>query len=66
MEQRQIAQMLKQTRIERGITIKVLAERTGLSPQYIWYVERGQRRPTLETLECICAFLGIDIKFIKK
>ena len=37
-------------RKERGLTKEALAEKSGLSQQYIYGLENGQRNPTIVTL----------------
>ena len=55
-----VAQMLRQAREKRGLSMNQVAERSGLSQQMISYVERGMRNPTLETVLRIAAALDID------
>lgn len=38
-----------------------VAERSGLSQQMVSYVERGLRRPTLETVLRMADALGVDL-----
>ncbi|MGD9868777.1 MAG: helix-turn-helix domain-containing protein [Hyphomicrobiales bacterium] len=47
-------------RKERGFTQEELAERSGLSQQYISGLERGQRNPTIVTLYELATGLGIS------
>ncbi len=47
-------------RKERGLTQEQLAERSGLSQQYLSGLERGQRNPTIVTLYEIAAALGVS------
>ncbi len=45
-------------RKERGLTQEQLAERSGLSQQYLSGLERGLRNPTIVTLFELAAALG--------
>lgn len=47
-------------RKERGLTQEQLAERSGLSQQYLSGLERGRRNPTIVTLYEIAAALGVS------
>ena len=47
-------------RKERGLTQEQLAERSGLSQQYLSGLERGRRNPTIVTLFEIAAALGVS------
>ena len=55
-----VAQILRQEREKRGLSMNLVAERAGLSQQMVSYVEREMRNPTLETLLRITAALEID------
>jgi transcriptional regulator with XRE-family HTH domain len=46
----QVGSRLKQIRIQRGITLVDLSERTGISKSTLSRLENGQRRPALELL----------------
>lgn len=50
---------LKEWRELRGVTIRGLAEQTGMSTRTIMLAENGQREPTLRTWRRICDVLGI-------
>jgi len=45
-------------RKERGFTSDVLARFLGISTAYVGLIERGERRPSLETFIRICDFFG--------
>ena len=47
-------------RKERGLTQEQLAERCGLSQQYLSGLEQGRRNPTIVTLYEIAAALGVS------
>jgi transcriptional regulator with XRE-family HTH domain len=42
-----------------GMTLEALAHRTGLTQNYIGSIERGQRDPSLSTIEVLAKGLGI-------
>ena len=56
-----VAQILRQEREKRRLSMNLVAERAGLSQQMVSYVEREMRNPTLETLLRIAAALEIDL-----
>jgi transcriptional regulator with XRE-family HTH domain len=56
-----VAQILRQEREKRGLSMNLVAERAGLSQQMVSYVERQMRNPTLETLLRIAAAIEIDL-----
>jgi transcriptional regulator with XRE-family HTH domain len=47
-------------RSEAGLTQEQLAERSGLSQQYISGLERGRRNPTVVTLYELASALGVS------
>lgn len=47
-------------RREKGMTQEQLAERSGLSQQYLSGLERGQRNPTIVTLYELSTALGVS------
>ncbi|WP_395612173.1 helix-turn-helix domain-containing protein [Allosphingosinicella sp.] len=47
-------------RKERGLTQEELAERCGLSQQYLSGLEQGRRNPTIVTLYEIASALGVS------
>ena len=55
-----VAQILRQERERRKLSMNLVAQRAGLSQQMVSYVEREMRNPTLETLLRIAAAIGID------
>ena len=46
-------------RTAAGLTQEQVAERAGLSQQYVSGIERGTRNPTVETLAQIAKALGV-------
>lgn len=47
-------------RTEKGLTQEQLAERSGLSQQYLSGLERGKRNPTIVTIYEIASALGVS------
>ncbi|MBA4307745.1 MAG: transcriptional regulator [Sphingopyxis sp.] len=47
-------------RKEKGLTQEALAEKSGLSQQYISGLENGQRNPTIVTLYELANALGVS------
>lgn len=45
-----IGKTVKQLRLETGITQKQLADKTGLSGEYISMLENGHKSPTIKTI----------------
>ena len=57
-----VAEMLRARREALGLSMNVVAQRSGLSQQMVSYVERGMRNPTLETLLRICDVLDTPLE----
>jgi len=56
-----IAQILRNEREKRSLSMNQVAERAGLSQQMVSYVERGMRNPTIETLLRMAAAIEVDL-----
>ena len=56
-----VAQILREERESRGLSMNAVAGRAGLSQQMVSYVERELRNPTLETLLRITSVLEIEL-----
>jgi transcriptional regulator with XRE-family HTH domain len=55
-----LGRRLRERRSELGISQKEFAERLGLQRSYVGALERGERNPTLQSLEKLAAGLGVD------
>lgn len=53
----QIGEIIRKYRKSKNITLKELAEKTGLSIAYLSLIERDMNSPTLKNLNAICAAL---------
>lgn len=51
---------LKMRRLDRKLSQEALAAKAGLSVSYISMLERGQRSPSLGTLEALAGALGVS------
>ncbi|MGO4445073.1 helix-turn-helix domain-containing protein [Mycobacterium sp. 2YAF39] len=58
--QRIVGMNLRRHRLEQGYSQESFAELMGVHRTYFSSVERGERNLTLQTLERIAAFLGVD------
>ena len=59
-----VAQLLRELREAKKLSMNQVAERSGLSQQMVSYVERGMRNPTLETLLRMTAALDADLSSV--
>ncbi len=57
-----IANNIREARSTKGVTQEKLAFDAGLNRAYIGYIERGERKPSVETLEKITKALRIKVK----
>lgn len=57
-----IGKSIRKIREEKEITQEQLALEAGLNRAYIGYIERGERNPTLKTLEKIAKILKVSTK----
>ena len=53
-------QVLRQIRLERGLSQEDLGFRSGYHRTYISQLERGQKNPSLRTLFHLAEVLGVD------
>ena len=56
-----IGPILRRIRVDRGLTQLEMATLTGLRQNYIHYLERSARCPSLDTMERICYSLDISV-----
>ena len=56
-----IGDRLRATRQERGLSLRELAERLGVSPSLISQVETGRARPSVSTLYAIASELNVSL-----
>jgi len=59
MTPKQFGRKLKALRERRGVSQAELAERAGLSREYVNKLEAGKYDPTLGTLGCLAKALGV-------
>lgn len=51
---------LKHIRIDADMTQIEVAVKVGITQQMYWFIENGERRPSVETAKKIAAVLGFD------
>ncbi|HEY7969404.1 MAG TPA: XRE family transcriptional regulator [Candidatus Limnocylindrales bacterium] len=56
-----IGDHLRQVRLGRGLSLRALAGRVGVSPSLVSQVETGRARPSVRTLYAIVSELGISL-----
>jgi transcriptional regulator with XRE-family HTH domain len=64
MLSRRIGRNIAILRKRRGLTQEKLAEKTGLSQNFIARLETGSKNPSIETIEAIANAIGCDIEEI--
>ena len=58
---RQIARAIRGRREQLGLTLRTLADKSGVSSSMISDIERGAKSPTLTTLSSVAAALGLSL-----
>ncbi|MBB5958226.1 transcriptional regulator with XRE-family HTH domain [Saccharothrix tamanrassetensis] len=56
-----LGQSLRAAREERGSRLVDIAERAGISPQYLSEIERGRKEPSSEMIAAVTGALGVDL-----
>ena len=62
MKREELGKLIKLRRKVLGLTIRKLADLTGMSKTTISQIERGIRNPTFEVLQNIFEYLNLEIK----
>ncbi len=62
MDKFDVAKRIKSLREAKNLTQNALANSAGVSPTYIYQLEKGEKSPTIEYLDHICWGLGISIE----
>ena len=57
-----ISARIKELRIEKGLSTNKLSNMAGLSQSYVRKLEKGENKPTVESLDLLCQALGINYK----
>ena len=52
---------IKVARAARGLAQKELAQRAGVDPSFLSLMERGERAPSLATVEAVSSALGMPV-----
>jgi Predicted transcriptional regulator with C-terminal CBS domains len=67
MKKRLLASLLRQVRIEAGLTQKQVADRIGQSQSYVSKYESGEQRLDLLELEEVCNSVGLSLlEFVRR
>ncbi|MGW0162264.1 helix-turn-helix domain-containing protein [Mycobacterium sp. NPDC003323] len=56
-----LGRRLRATRRANGERLVDVAERAGVSPQYLSEMERGRKEPSSEMIAAVCGALGIEL-----
>jgi transcriptional regulator with XRE-family HTH domain len=62
MKTRRLTELLRDVRLEAGLTQSALAERIGQTQSYVSKYESGEQRLDLIELEAICNAVGISLR----
>jgi XRE family transcriptional regulator, fatty acid utilization regulator len=52
---------VRQVRLDQGLTVDTLAERSSVSSRTIAYIESGQWNPRLDIIESLAQALGVPL-----
>ena len=54
--------LIKQIRLEKGMTLKDLSYKTGISTTHLWDIENNYKMPSIINVVLIAKALKVDIK----
>ncbi len=54
--------VIRASRTQAGLSLRVLAERTGVSNAYLSQIERGLHEPSLSVLRAVARALGVPLE----
>jgi transcriptional regulator with XRE-family HTH domain len=60
-----LGRYFRDARIQRGLTVATVAERTGVSAQSIYFWESDRVRPRDENLSALCKVLKLPVRATK-
>ena len=55
---------IRNARLDAGLSQSELAERCNLSVSFLWHIERGSRKMSLETLVTVCEVLNLSTDYL--
>jgi transcriptional regulator with XRE-family HTH domain len=61
MKKRRLAKLLKQIRVDAGLTQAELAEKIGQTQSYVSKYENGEQRLDIIELESVCKATGVSL-----
>lgn len=64
MDFSKVGQRIREQRQKNNITIESLAEQTNLSILHIGHIERGHRKPSLDTIIKIAQILNVSLDYL--
>ena len=56
-----VGQVLRARRTDRGETQRTVADRAGISVQYLSEIERGRKEPSSEMIAAVSGALGVEL-----
>lgn len=62
----QIGKLINEERIKKGLSVEQLAESAGVSGRAITYWEKGEKMPTIISVDKILKVLGVELKLGKQ
>ena len=62
MNKQEVGEKIRKLREARRMSQNALANEAGVSPTYIYQLERGEKSPTVEYLDHICWGLGVTLE----
>lgn len=58
----EVGKRIREYRHQAGLSLEVLALNAGITPNFLGDVERGVKKPSLETLECLLTSLNLTFE----
>ena len=63
---KEFGDMLREKRLEQGLRLEDVAEKTHVSSTFLSYLENGENSPGLAKLQVICDELNVDFNLAKQ